>query len=173
MTAGLTISIAAARERPVLENLVQLYIHDFSALFSGTPRGDLSDDGRYAIDIPLDRWWSEADHVPLLLRVDGRLAGFVLLNGASHGGAAVDRSIAEFFVVRKYRRSGIGTAAAGALFSRYPGHWEAAVMRRNDPALAFWTRCIGDHPALGRLVVADVASPAWDGTVFRFDIAPA
>ena len=50
---GPSLDIASAAERLVLENLVQLYIHDFFELFAGTSRGDLSNDGRYSVDIPL------------------------------------------------------------------------------------------------------------------------
>jgi len=42
------------------------------------------------------------------------LAGFALLNDKSHTGDKVDRNVAEFFVLRKYRGSGIATAAAEA-----------------------------------------------------------
>jgi predicted acetyltransferase len=170
---GLAIDGATAGERPVLENLVQLYIHDFSELFAGTPRCDLENDGRYHPDIPLGDWWRLADHVPLLLRVHGRLAGFVLLNATTHSGAAADRNIAEFFVVRKYRRLGVGRAAAHVLFSRYPGRWEAAVMRANTGARTFWERAIATHPGLLRLDAAERGHFTWDGTIFRFDIAPA
>ena len=170
---GLEIDVAGANEQPVLANLLQLYVHDFSELFTGTPRGDVSDDGRYVIDIPLERWWRDADHLPFLMRLHGKLAGFALLNATPHGGTPVDHNIAEFFVVRKYRRAGVGAAAAHALFSRYPGRWEAAVMRRNTGARAFWERCITSHPALTRIDIADSTHFSWNGTIFRFDIAPA
>lgn len=170
---GLTIDVAGVDERPVLDNMLQLYIHDFSELHAGTPRCDLSADGRYHADIPLGAWWQAPDHIPLLLRVDGKLAGFALLNAASHNGAPVDRNMAEFFVLRKYRRTGIGTAAAHAIFSRYPGRWEAAVMRTNTGARRFWEACISSHPALTRLDIADQSDFVWDGAILRFEIAAA
>jgi predicted acetyltransferase len=170
---GLTTDIAGVDERPVLENMLQLYIHDFSELHANTPRCDLAADGRYHADIPLGAWWTSADHIPLLLRVDGKLAGFALLNAAAHSGAAVDRNMAEFFVVRKYRRAGIGTAAAHAIFSRYPGRWEAAVMRANTGARRFWEACITSHPMLTHIDIADHGDFAWDGAILRFEIAPA
>lgn len=169
---GLCIDMARAADRPVLENLVQLYIHDFSELFVGTPRGDLADDGRYVVDIPLANWWIAPDHIPLLLRCHGHLAGFALLNANSHSGAAVDRNMSEFFIVRKYRRTGLGIAAAQTLFTRYPGRWEAAVIRRNTGARAFWQRAIASHPLLASIDIADRSHFTWDGTIFRFDIKP-
>jgi len=169
---ALAIDIATADERPILENLVQLYIHDFSELFAGTPRADLGADGRYPVDIPIGNWWLIVDHIPLLIRFHGKLAGFILLNATTHSGAAADRNIAEFFVVRKYRRLGLGRAAAQAVFSRYPGRWEAAVMRANTGARDFWQRTISTHPALTQFNAAERSHFTWAGTIFRFDIGP-
>ncbi len=168
---GLSLDIAGAAEQPVLANLLQFYVHDFSQLFGGTSRCDLSDDGRYSIDIPLADWWQAPAHIPLLFRLDGILAGFALLNAVTHSRLPADRNIAEFFVVRKYRRAGLGLAAAQALFTRYSGRWEAAVMRSNTGARNFWQHAITRHPALADTHVADHNDSSWNGTIFRFVIS--
>lgn len=165
---GLAIDPARADERPLLENLSQLYLHDFSELFAGTPRLDLDHEGRFRLDPPLDRWWQAAEHVPLLLRWHGHPAGFALVNADSHMGVPVDRAIAEFFVVRKYRRLGLGRATARGLFARWPGTWEIAVMRVNIGAVAFWEWAITGYPVANGLVIHDRADALWNGTVFRF-----
>jgi predicted acetyltransferase len=170
---GLSVDVATADERPIFDNLLQLYVHDFSELFAGTPRCDLGDDGRYAVDIPIGTWWTAAQHVPLLFRLDGRLAGFALLNATGHGDVPIDRNVAEFFVVRKYRRTGLGRAAAQTLFSRYPGRWEAAVMRANTGARTFWDRTITSHGALAGIEIGESSNFTWNGTIFRFAIKPA
>lgn len=170
--SGVEISVAAARDRPVLANLMQLYIHDFSEFWAGRTDGEIGEDGRFA-DYPLDAYWREADHVPLLLRKAGSLAGFALLNRAAHAGAGVERNMAEFFVVRKHRRSGVGAAAAQTIFTRYPGVWEVAVARRNLPALAFWRRTIANHPLARDVEPLDVENEVWNGPVFRFRIIEA
>jgi predicted acetyltransferase len=46
--------------------------------------------------------------------------------------------VAEFFVVRSARRSGVGSAAALALFDMFPGAWEVRIRRANPAALKFW-----------------------------------
>ncbi|MGL4542898.1 MAG: hypothetical protein ACRCUI_10355, partial [Polymorphobacter sp.] len=74
---------------------------------------------------------------------------------------------------RKYRRTGLGTAAATALFDRWPGVWRADVRRRNSGAAAFWHRTIAQHPRVSGLVVDDRDDADWDGPVFRFSIAAA
>jgi len=158
---------ATAEQRPTLENLMQLYIHDFSEHWSGRSEGDIGENGRFA-DYPLDAYWREANHVPLLLRVSGTLAGFALLNDVSHVGQRVDHNMAEFFVARKYRRTGIGKGAAHQIFTRFPGQWETSVARRNAAALAFWRKVIMQHSLVSEIAETDVSTPAWNGPVIRF-----
>lgn len=165
---GLAIDPVHADERPLLENLTQLYLHDFSELFAGTQRLDLGETGLFRLDPPLDRWWQAADHVPLLLRWHGHPAGFALVNADSHMGMPVDRAIVEFFVVRKYRRLGLGLATARSLFARWPGPWEIAVLRANRGAAAFWERAITGDPTASEVVVHDRSDAKWDGPVYRF-----
>jgi predicted acetyltransferase len=164
------LSLARPDQRPVLANLMQLYIHDFSEFLVGRPLGELEDDGRFS-PYPLDPYWQDEGCLPLLLRRDGRLVGFALLNRQSHSGQEVERNVAEFFVARKYRRSGVGTAAVHALFDRYPGLWETAVARRNVGALAFWRRAITGHPRVSRVEQLDLQTAAWNGPLFRFQVA--
>ena len=162
-------AIASAAERPTLENLMQLYVHDFSEFWSDRPEGELGEDGRFD-PYPLDDYWTDASHIPLLLRVSGRLAGFALVDAESHSGQPTDWNVAEFFITRTYRRGGYGAAAAHGLFDRYQGQWEAAVARRNIGAPRFWRRAIGSHPLAHNVREIDVSSERWDGLIFQFQI---
>ena len=76
------------------------------------------------------------------MEADGRLAGFVLVNRWSALNRLLDHSVAEFFVLRKYRRIGVGSCAARVLFEGWPGRWEVSVPRYNKPALSFWRKAI-------------------------------
>ncbi|OMD34860.1 hypothetical protein BSK56_33410, partial [Paenibacillus borealis] len=51
----------------------------------------------------------------------------------------------EFFVMQKYRRSGVGTWAAHRLFDMFPGDWKVSQIRANTPARNFWHRVIGSY----------------------------
>jgi predicted acetyltransferase len=163
---------ACPEDKDTLLNLMQLYTHDFSEYWAGTSAGDLGDDGRFAPYSLLDTYWREPSRIPLLLRRDGRLAGFALINGVAHSRRPVDRNMAEFFIVRKHRRSGFGTAAAHAIFKRYPGQWETAVARRNVGALTFWRNAVSRHPAVEDIEMLDLTGSAWDGPIIRFRIGP-
>jgi predicted acetyltransferase len=164
------VSVARPEERPALANLMQFYIHDFSEFWAGTPEGELQDDGRFA-DYPLDAYWQEPSRVPLLFRLAGRPIGFALLNAVGHGVGPMDHNMAEFFIVRKHRRGGVGTAAARQVISLYPGQWEVAVARRNVAALPFWRQAISGHPQAADIVELDLDSATWNGPLFRFRIA--
>src|SRR3954465_958711 len=88
----ISLDPASAAERPVLENLFQLYAYDWSEL------GwlDVGRDGRFAAP-SLDEYWQEGHHHPFLIRVDGRPAGFVLIAARSRlTGAADVFDMAEF-----------------------------------------------------------------------------
>jgi predicted acetyltransferase len=166
---ALEVTAARSAEEHIIQNMMQLYVHDFSEHWSGTDRGELEDDGFFP-EYPLEPYWREPDHIPLLLRVEGRIAGFALLNARSHSGLPVDQSMAEFFVVRKHRRDGIGKHAAHIIFDRYPGQWEAAVARKNLGALAFWRNAARLHPRAEQIEEIDRNTEEWNGPILRFRI---
>lgn len=162
---------AAPARRRTLDALFQLYTHDFSDFWAGTDRGELGEDGRFP-DYPyLDSYWAEPRREPFLIRVDGHLAGFVLINDHSHSGLPLDFAVAEFFVVRKHRRGGVGRAAARAAIAGREGQWELAVARKNEAALAFW-RGVAAELAAGRVDELDTTD-RWNGWILRFNVGPA
>jgi predicted acetyltransferase len=137
-----TLDLATPADAPALANLLELYIHDLSAVF---PRVELGEDGRYGYPkLPL--YWSEPDQrFPFLIRCDGRLAGFALATRESATGNVEAFDIAEFFILRQHRRSGIGRRAAVLLWRRLPGSWTVRVSEGNLGALRFWARVIEDY----------------------------
>jgi predicted acetyltransferase len=75
----------------------------------------------------------------------------------------------EFFIVRKYRGNGVGRSAAEFLFSSHPGSWEAAVARKNTPALQFWRKIIRSSPDASQIEEMDVQNAHWNGPILRFE----
>lgn len=123
---------AAPEQEPILANLLELYAHDFSEFLDL----DLGPDGRFGYkQLPL--YWIEANRYPFLVRVDGKLTGFVLVK---RDGAVWD--MAEFFVVRAYRRRGVGTGIAHQVWRRFPGPWQVRVLEANRAGRQFWERSI-------------------------------
>jgi predicted acetyltransferase len=129
--APVEIVAAAIADKPVLKRLLELYLHDFSEF----DRADVDARGRFSYPY-LDPYWTEPERHPFLFRVNGRWAGFALVrSGTPH-------DMAEFFVMRKYRRLGVGVQAARALFARFPGEWQVRQMNQNGAATTFWREAI-------------------------------
>src|SRR5271155_5379942 len=126
MSAGLVEVIPAAPDQePILRNLLELYAHDFSEF----RHLELGADGRFGYQ-PLPLYWSDPNRHPFLVKVDGQLAGFVLVKrGSEISGDETVWDMVEFFVVRAYRRRGIGTEIACDIWKRFPGLWEVRVMQ--------------------------------------------
>lgn len=98
-----TLEPCGAERAETLQNLFQFYVHDF-ADFWETRRTELQEDGRFGLYPPLPRYWTDPSCSAFLIRADGNLAGFVLLDGQAHSGQACDFNVGEFFVARHYRR---------------------------------------------------------------------
>jgi predicted acetyltransferase len=164
--AEVTLEIAGPERRGALENLCQLYAHDFSEFWAGRDDGELQEDGRFPQYILLDSYWTDAARTPILIRAGGHVAGFALINSFSHSGLPLDFAVAEFFVVRKHRRAGVGFTAATEIIRERPGQWEMAVARRNTAALPFWRRVAA---AAGGPTVEEVDrdDELWNGPIVR------
>jgi predicted acetyltransferase len=129
---------ATPEQKPVVANLLELYAHDFSD-FQDL---ELGPDGRFGYR-DLDLYWSEPGHHPFLIKVDGKLAGVVLLKRETNPqGDGNLWDVAEFFVLRGYRRRGIGTHVAHRVWKQFPGAWQVRVMERNMKAVQFWERTV-------------------------------
>ena len=128
---SLEVHEVTADDSEVLERLIDFYFYDFSE-FDGR---DVEADGSYHYQW-LNAYWTDGDRKAYLLKVDGQLAGFALVR------LIAPTEMAEFFVMRKYRRAGMGTAAARDVIARHPGPWLVSQVANNKPATEFWRRAI-------------------------------
>jgi predicted acetyltransferase len=162
----MTVAIvrASKADEGTLENLLHLYIHDFSEFLGMTP----SEEGRFAYPtLPL--YWTDVGRAAYFIRSNGSLAGFAFVSlGSRVSGDPAVFDLAEFFVVRGVRHRGVGRAAAHELFRSIPGAWEVRVNEVNVPAQHFWRRVVEQYTE------GQFHSDAWtrdDGSrwnVFRF-----
>ncbi len=164
MTPAVTLE-SALTARATVENLFQFYVHDF-ADFWATRQVELGEDGRFPFYPPLTAFWNEPGAEPLLIRADGQIAGFALIDRHSHSGLPCDFDMGEFFVARHYRREGVGRAAALMAMRERPGLWEIAIARRNLPAQPFW-RSIAATLAPDGYEDLDRNDAHWNGPVLR------
>jgi predicted acetyltransferase len=145
-SAQIAVLAALPNQEPILANLFQLYAHDFSEFLDV----HLQADGRFGGYKNLSLYWREAGRHPFLVWVDGKLGGFVLVKkGSEISGDKNVWDMAEFFVIRAYRRRGVGTQVAHEVWRRFPGQWEVRVMGANVSAQRFWERAISGFTGEG------------------------
>ena len=123
-----------------LHSLAQFYQYDFTEYLPG----DVNDQGQYPY-MDVRRYLTEKDHRAYLARVNGRLGGFVLVKDRPEQRDRPGRYLAEFFVMRPYRRQGIGRLLAFQTFDTYRGYWELAVVGPNIPAQIFWRKVVDEY----------------------------
>jgi predicted acetyltransferase len=159
------VELAPQRDAAVLSNLLELYSHDLSEVFAL----ELGANGRFGYErLPL--YWLESERrLPFLIRAATQLAGFALITRGSPASDEPDVfDIAEFFVLRRYRRSGVGRQAAFLLWNRFAARWIVRVSEGNQEGLRFWTNVIAEYTASTPVHSAVPGSPhAW--RVFSFD----
>jgi predicted acetyltransferase len=170
--SNVDVAPATAGEKPLIEGMFQFYIYDFSEMTPADPDDfELEADGTFGRYEYMDAYWREPERIPLIIRSGGRVAGFAMLNGHSHSGRPVDRNMGEFFVLRKYRRAGVASAAVRAILPRYPGIWEAAIMQRNAAAKLFWPRAVAATPGVRDIETLEGDGVGWSGPILRFVVA--
>lgn len=140
---NVTITPALLEEKHILEHLMQFYQYDFTEF----DNADANEEGLYPYRY-LPFYWTESNRHPFLIRVNGKLAGFVLVRLEIDGMIDPPRKvnqIAEFFIMKKYRGQGAGEVAAKWAFDQFPGDWEVAQTTNNFPAQTFWHKTIAGY----------------------------
>jgi predicted acetyltransferase len=134
MTPQVGIEQIAARERDVLWRYLQFYIYDMSRFTGAQPV-----DGVFPYS-HFDAYWGEGEQRSAWwAKVGGEIAGFALVRC---DGRERCREVAEFFIVNRWRRRGIGLSFARQLLRRFPGPWRLLELANNQGAIAFWHRVL-------------------------------
>ncbi len=144
-----------------LARMLELYQHDLSDIWDQ----DLDAAGEFGYD--LSKYWRKPACEAHIFLVAGKYAGFALLDDSVR--LAGDQIwLAQFFVMKKYRKQGLGAWAAKRLFEQVPGRWEVGQMPGNDSATRFWRRVIGDFTK-GEFVEHCLDDARWHGYLHCFD----
>jgi predicted acetyltransferase len=130
---------AQLADKSIIQQMMELYRYDLSE-FEGT---DLNEHGCFGYPY-LDHYWVEPGRHPFLVRVDSKLAGFVLVNQHTYLQNS-QYSIAEFFILRKYCKCGIGRQVAFHVFDLFHGRWETYQSNANIVGQQFWRSVIGSY----------------------------
>jgi len=143
----------------VLQNLLELYHYDSSEYNDDK----LNEFGLFGYKY-LDHYWTEEGRHPFFIKCDDQLAGFVLVRIFSENERII-HSIAEFFVMRKFRRKGIGKIAAFMVFDQFSGIWNVGQEPQNVRAQRFWRTIIKQY---SNNHFTEIQKKYWDGPMQEF-----
>ncbi len=162
-TPDLTTRRASIEDHPALQQMLELYQYDLSDIWDQ----DLDAQGQYGY--ALDRYWSDASCHAYVATVAGHYAGFALVDSAvkvQPTGYWMD----QFFILKKYRRSGVGQALAAHAFADLPGSWEVGQMLANLSAQQFWRKTVATQTD-GEFEEHELLGGGWEGYVQCFNNA--
>ncbi len=144
-------------EKEILRNLMEKYNYEFSQY----DMREVNALGLYGYDW-LDCYWTEKNRFPFFIKVNGALAGFALVNDYCEAeGEPADYSMAEFFVMYKYRRMGLGIWAAHTVFDMLHGRWQLKRHPKNTASVRFWDKAVGEYTG-GAYTVKSLESAVYD-----------
>ena len=155
------VRMASPGDRLPIQRMLELYQHDLSDIWNQ----DLDSHGEYGY--ALDRYWDTEGFHPFVATVDGKYAGFALVNQAVRIGT-LGYWMDQFFVLKKYRHQGVGQLLAHSVFAALLGRWEVGQMPENLPAQAFWREVIRKYTG-GRFKEHEARAGRWQGVVELLD----
>ncbi len=133
------IETVLLEQQDTFAQLMNLYNYDFTEYNNDDVKETGYFYGYYGI------WTDDRNH--LFIRVDGNLAGFVVVKdgGYKYLDDKNSHNIDEFFIMKKYRRNGVGSYVAKTVFDMFKGAWEVCQMQNNMPARKFWKTVISEY----------------------------
>lgn len=127
-----------------IENMTALYMYELSRECGrSSQRWALPEAGIYD-SIDVKNYLHEKDRKAFLIKAFNEVAGFILINQVCQKQLS-DWNVAEFFILARYQKHGIGKMAAFALWDRFHGNWEVAVHPENSSGLGFWRKVVSSY----------------------------
>lgn len=124
---------ASKEEKEKLFDLLQVYLKEFDDIF----HFDIDENGKYKYKF-FDLYWIEPNRIPFFIKVDDKIAGFILVNlNGIFSNTPDTHTISEFFV-----KKGLGEKAAEKVFETFPGNWNIRQREKNTGAIEFWRKVI-------------------------------
>ena len=138
MSRSIKVSRAAPEQKNLVTNLMQFYLYDFTEFISV----ERDADGLFCYPY-LNHYWQEPDRHPFLITVDSEPAGFALVREVVNPETNEKAfELAEFFVMKMFRRQNFGKQAVQILCDTLPGTWLVRVMGNNRKAYHFWQNAL-------------------------------
>ena len=125
-----------ASEKAVFIRYFQFYLYEHAEFTGKKPT-----DGMFSYPW-FDLYWQQQNtRWPFWMRVAGDIVALALIRFDEEDGCY---ELAEFFVVNQYRGQGLGDRFAKDIILRFNGRWKLNQVKRNERAVAFWRRVLGE-----------------------------
>ena len=156
---------AQPNDFPAVQQMLELYQYELSDIWA--QKADAQARYGYALE---RHQQGERFHAHVALQ-GSQYVGFALV-----APAAVTRQeghwMEQFFILKRFRRSGAGKALAKHVLLSHPGAWEVGQMPANVAAQHFWRRVIAQATA-GNYREVQVTEGWWQGVVQQFHVMAA
>lgn len=168
MENNIDIIKATIKQKPILANLLELEAYEHSEKW----KFDIGDNGFYGYEeLPL--FWTDPNRHPYIIYVNGKIAGLVMVQkGSPISDDNEIWDIAEFFIMKKYKNQGIGTAIAHKIWCQFSGRWQVRVFAENEIACAFWLQAISkytSHPPTKTIQHLKTEDSSSDWIIYKFE----
>lgn len=141
----------------ILSNLLELYCHDMSEWL------DVQTDEQGTFSKHYDALESWENGGSVFIAKNGKLPiGFAIVQPAQQFADADGWDSKEFFVLRRYRRTGAGQGLAKYVWDTNSERWLVRVHSANRPAVPFWRRTVESYSD-GKCIedIRDVNGNGW------------
>ena len=143
-TCNVTLILATIADYLLIQNMARLYVYDLSrACGFISQEWVIPADGLYE-SFDFKHYITDSDRRAYFVKVDGEIAGFVLLH---QSGTSLEAQwcIGEFFILAKFQGKGVGRDVAYQIWNMHQGIWDVSVIPENKMAHAFWLKTISGY----------------------------
>lgn len=131
---NVTLTKVNKNEKKLLNNLMQLYLHDLSLYFSID-----FDSKTCQYKYNLEAYFY--NNYAYFIKVNNEIVGFILINKLEED----NYEISEIFILNNYKNKKIGKKAVNQIFDIYKGKWQIKVVPSSPKAESFWKKTISTY----------------------------
>ncbi|MCR8645662.1 GNAT family N-acetyltransferase [Paenibacillus sp. N1-5-1-14] len=122
--------------KDILKQLMTLFLHDLSEYNNDIEINQST--GVFEFDV-FDWFFEKEGLTPFFIKNTDKIIGFILLqSGPFSNQEFADYVLNSFFILKKYRRQGLGKEACKVFFKQFPGRYAISQIETNIPAIQFW-----------------------------------
>ena len=152
---SLQLIATTAEQLPLIRNLYQFYAYESS----DWEQEDVEVDGRFYVHDPyLALYWQRPGWSAQLILLDGFIAGFLLIERSEIAGVEA-LEFADLFLLKKYRRQGIGRALVEQVILASQQPWVVSFYPQDPLAVPFWQALLRELPFRSVQQLADADEP--------------